>query len=241
MDGRLLGVAVDAVVAHRVHEGRGGAKLDLHAGDHARQRDPDLGASLPRLGEGSVGVGEVGAVDGQLLHALVHGVGNRHRHAVVEVRLAQVGDRELGNDLRYRVVVGKGNDVRPPLRGNDGNAPGVQRVHQRGAEIVLLLKVVHPEHDIAAEGVARHVDAPDLIEGLVRELLRERRGQVIDHARPHANQGNRFRGMIQILHVALAVGTLKVPMPTPDALPSGVHVTIHQRPSSYFTLSMSSA
>jgi hypothetical protein len=184
-DGGLLAVAVDAVILHGVHDARARAEADLHAVDQ-RHGDPRLDARAPALGVVAVRVGEVGAVNLEVLHALVEGVGDGHGDAVVQVRLAEhvddtfrllavpaAADRHLA-DFFDRVVVGGGHHLRAPHAGDDGHLQLGERLDQARLEVPLLDQVVHPKDDIGAEAVRGHVDGPNLVGEVRREFLSQR-------------------------------------------------------------------
>lgn len=102
-DRRLVGIAVNPVVLDVIHQG--GLGREFH-GDVVLAGDgnPRLDAGPPGFRHVPVGIGEIGAEQRDMGHALDDGIAEGHCHAVVEVGLAEHRDGQLA-DLLDRVIV----------------------------------------------------------------------------------------------------------------------------------------
>ena len=190
-DDRLLGIAVDAVIRHVVHQRRARRERHVHPA-HVGEHDPHLGAGPAHLGDVSVHVGEVGAEDRHLLDADMQPVGDGHRHAVVEIRLPE--DRNSARrDLLDGIVVAVRHDIEMRLGSENRHVPALQRVHQLWTEVALLKQVVHPDDEIAAKGIGRHVDRPHFVDDAGVEFLGEAGREIVGDRRSHAQQNHALR------------------------------------------------
>ena len=167
--------------------------------------NPGFRAGATFLRKIPVGVGEITPVNLQRLDALPDRIGNTHRHAIGEIGLAK--DRTAdGGYFVNGIVVGIRHDVPAGNRGNDGFPPAAKKLEQSRLEVLLLFKVVHPDHHVVLDGVGDHVDRPDLIAPLGRAFLGQGLREDVNNGRPHTYQGNDLGAVFEIgfRHVAVA-------------------------------------